>query len=66
MKMIVVALIAGLFAFDNKEFFDTVAEQIHTHDWQQINCRQVDPELPAITFNTPTGKELVCNKLVKD
>jgi len=64
--MIIVALMAGLFAFDNKEFFDTVAVQIDTHDWYQINCRQVDPELPAITFKTPTGKELVCNKLVKD
>jgi len=64
--MIVVALIAGLFAFDNKEFFDTVAAQIDTHDWQQINCRQVNPELPALTIKTYSGKEIVCNKLVKD
>ncbi len=64
--MIIVALMAGLFAFDNKEFFDTVAAQIDTHDWQQIDCRQVNPELPALTINTPTGKKLVCNKLVKD
>tara|TARA_R110000796_G_scaffold23508_5_gene67260 strand:- start:2360 stop:2554 length:195 start_codon:yes stop_codon:yes gene_type:complete len=64
--MIVVALMAGLFAISNKEFFDTVAEQIHTHDWHQINCRQVDPELPALTIKTHTGKEIVCNKLVKD
>jgi len=63
--MIVVALMAGLFAFDNKEFFNTVAEQIDKHDWQQIDCRQVDSALPAIVFKTPTGKELVCNKLVK-
>lgn len=64
--MIVVALMAGLFAINNKVFFDTVAEQIHTHDWHQINCRQVDPELPALTIKTHTGKEIVCNKLVKD
>ena len=56
----------GLFAFDNKEFFDTVAVQIDTHDWQQINCRQVNPELPALTIKTYSGKEIVCNKLVKD
>jgi len=64
--MIIVAVMAGLFAFDNKEFFNTVAAQIRTHDWQQINCRQVDPELPALTIKTHTGKEIVCNKLVKD
>ena len=64
--MIVVTLIAGLFAWDNKEFFDTVAAQIDTHDWQQIDCRQANPELPALTIKTPTGKELVCNKLVKN
>jgi len=64
--MIILTLMAGLFAFDNKEFFDTVAEQVKTHDWHQIKCRQVDPTLPAIAFTTPTGKELVCNKLQKD
>ncbi len=64
--MIIVVLMAGLFAWDNKEFLDTVAAQIDTHDWQQIDCRQVNPELPAITIKTPTGKELVCNKLVKN
>jgi hypothetical protein len=66
MKMILVALMAGVIAFDNKEFFDTVAEQIHTHDWHQIHCRQVDPELPALTVKTFSGKEIVCNKLIKD
>lgn len=61
--MIVVAFMAGLFAFENKEFFDTVAEQINTHDWHQINCRQVEPKLPALTIKTYSGKEIVCNKL---
>lgn len=64
--MVIVALMAGLFAWENKEFFDTVSAQIDTHDWQQIDCRQVNPELPALTIKTPTGKELVCNKLVKN
>ena len=54
---------AGLFAIDNKEFFDTVAEQIDKHDWHSIDCRQVDPELPALTIKTYSGKEIVCNKL---
>ena len=61
--MIVVAFMAGFFAIDNKEFFNTVAEQIHTHDWHSIDCRQVDPELPALTIKTYSGKEIVCNKL---
>lgn len=61
--MIIVALMAGLFAIDNKEFFDTVAAQIDTHDWHSINCRQADPLLPALTIRTHNGKEIVCNKL---
>jgi len=61
--MILVVIMASVIAFDNKEFFDTVAEQIHTHDWHSINCRQVDPLLPALTIRTHNGKEIVCNKL---
>ena len=65
--MVLVALVAALFAIDNKEYFDTVEEQQAAgFSWSQINCRQVDPELPALTIKTPTGKEIVCNKLVKD
>ncbi len=61
--MILVVIMASVIAFDNKEFFDTVAEQIHTHDWHSIDCRQVNPELPALTIKTYSGKEVVCNKL---
>ena len=64
--MNLVTIMAGGIAFDNKEFFDTVAQQIHTHDWHQINCRQVNQELPALTIKTFSGKEIVCNKLIKD
>jgi hypothetical protein len=61
--MILVVIMASVIAFDNKEFFDTVAEQIHTHDWHSINCRQADPLLPALTIRIHNGKEIVCNKL---
>ena len=61
--MILVVIMASVIAFDNKEFFDTVAEQIHTHDWHSIDCRQVNPELPALTIKSYNGKEIVCNKL---
>ena len=56
-------LTATFFAIDNREFFKTVAEQIDTHNWHQINCRQVNPQLPALTIETPSGKQVVCNKL---
>lgn len=55
-----------VFHIDNKEFFDTVAQQIDTHHWHQIKCREHNPELSALTIKTYNGKEIVCNKLVKD
>ena len=62
---LVLALTAALFAYDNKEFLETVeAQRADGFTWQQIECREVNPQLPAITITTPTGKELVCNKLV--
>jgi len=61
--MIILYAMAALFAVENKEYFDTVAEQVKDYDWQQIECRQVTPGIPAITLSTPTGKELVCHKL---
>ena len=48
------------------EFQRTVEKQrAEGHVWQQIECRQVNPELPAITMDIPIGNKLVCNKLVK-
>ena len=61
--MIILYAMAALFAVENKEYFDTVAEQVKDYDWQQIECRQATPGIPAITLSTPTGKELVCHKL---
>lgn len=64
--MAVLVLIAGLFYADNSEFFRTVeAQRAEGYTWSQIECRQVERGLPAITINTPTGKSLVCNKLTK-
>jgi len=66
MEPITAIIFLGLFATQNKEFIDTAVEQSKDgYTWQQIQCRQVNPELPAITIDTPTGKKLVCNKLTK-
>ena len=48
------------------EYFHTVEKQrAEGYKWEQIPCRQVTPGVPAITIDPPTGKKLVCNKLVK-
>jgi hypothetical protein len=61
-----IGLISALWFSTNAEFVKTVNEQMTDgYAWQLIDCRQVNPELPAITINTHTGKSLVCNKLVK-
>ena len=49
------------------EFQRTVEKQrAEGYKWEQIPCRQVILDVSAITIDTPTGKKLVCNKLVKD
>lgn len=59
-------LVISLFAYDNKEFFDTAkAQQDEGFNWKQIECREATPGLPAITIDAPTGKKFVCNKLMK-
>ena len=59
-------VVMALWANDNTEFLQTVElQRVDGFTWQQIDCREVDPTLPAITITTPTGKELVCNKLTK-
>ena len=48
------------------EFWRTVEKQrAEGHVWKEIHCRQVTPNVPAITMDTPIGNKLVCNKLVK-
>jgi len=59
-------LFLGLFSWANTDFFNTVTEQqAEGYRWEQIECRQADPSLPSLTVDTPTGKKLVCWKLVK-
>ena len=49
---------------ENREFFDTAFQQAKEYKWQDLKeCRDVDPELPAITITTSEGKEIVCYKL---
>tara|TARA_Y100001937_G_scaffold126474_1_gene195842 strand:+ start:1097 stop:1294 length:198 start_codon:yes stop_codon:yes gene_type:complete len=56
----------ALWSVDNKEFLETVdIQRADGFTWQQIDCREVDQTLPAITIDTPTGKSLVCAKLTK-
>jgi len=59
-------MMLGLFAMDNKEFFDTAnAQRAEGYEWVQLeSCRSPEavPNLPTITG---TGEELVCYKLVK-
>jgi len=65
-KMAVLVLITAAFFADNSEFFRTVEQQrAEGYTWSQIDCRQVEQGLPALTIDTPTGKSLVCNKLTK-
>ena len=33
--------------------------------WVEIPCRPVNPDVPAVTIDTPNGRELVCNVLRK-
>jgi len=61
-----IGLISALWFSTNAEYVKTVNEQVADgYTWQSIDCRQVNPELPAITIDTPIGNSLVCNKLVK-
>ncbi len=63
---LMLTLTLALFAYDNKDFLETVElQRAEGFTWQQIECRDVNPMLPAITFTTPTGREIVCNKLTK-
>jgi hypothetical protein len=57
-------LLAILFSVDNAEFNKTVAEQKAAgFKWYELpECRQVTPDLPAITVDSVKGKR-VCYKL---
>ena len=66
-SVLLISLTLGACSSQQAEFWRTVEKQrADGHTWQQIECRQVNPELPAITIDTPIGNKLVCNKVVKD
>lgn len=64
--MIFAFIITGIFAWDNAEFF-TVSEQQQQegYTWHKVDCRPVNPELPALPFDTPLGEKRICYKLEK-
>lgn len=58
-------LVTGLWFADNAEFVSTTEEQRKEgFRWHAIECRDRNPELPAIAITTPTGREIVCYKLL--
>ena len=59
-------LISGLWFSANAEFVETANNQRDEgFRWQQVECRDRNPDLPAIVITTPTGREIVCHKLEK-
>ena len=58
--------ILSLWAIDNSKFLKTVDEQLEQgYEWNKIECREVNPSLPAITIDSPNGKKIICYTLVK-
>ena len=69
MKYLILTSLLALGACNTQfmEFQRTVEKQrSEGYEWKEILCRQATPGVPAITIDTPTGKKLVCNKLVKE
>lgn len=58
-------LFAVLFAVDNKEFFDTVAEQkAQGYKWVEVG-KTVPSGTPAITIKPENGNEYIVYRLEK-
>ena len=59
-------LVTALWSMDNREYLDTMNEQLaQGFSWKQIECRVPDESLPHIAIETPLGNKYVCNKLIK-
>ena len=59
-------LVTALWSMDNREYLDTMNEQLaQGFSWKQIECRAPDESLPYIAIETPLGNKYVCNKLIK-
>ena len=65
---IAIALLA-MFGIENKEFIDTSSKQLKEGlSWHAIPCREATPGLPAITIDSPNGKncfQIQKNSLMK-
>jgi hypothetical protein len=65
--ILVSLLLLGACNTQTMEFWRTVEKQrAEGYVWKEIPCRQVTPDVPAITMDTPIGNKLVCNVLTKD
>jgi hypothetical protein len=66
MNKISLAVIFMFLGGCNAAYHETVKMQMADgHKWVKIPCRPVNPDLPAITINTPDGRKLVCYVLRK-
>ena len=66
MNKIIFAAIVFLLGGCNAAYIEAVNKQVSDgFRWVEIPCRSVKPDIPAITLNTPDGKQLVCNVLQK-
>jgi hypothetical protein len=64
--VIAIAFITGIITYDNAEFFRVAEAQVaEGYTWNKTDCRTVNYELPALTFDSPIGKDRICYKLEK-
>ena len=64
--IIAIAFITGIIGYDNAEFFKVAEAQVaEGYTWNKTDCRTVNSELPALTFETPLGEKRICYKLEK-
>ena len=62
--MVFLTLFAALWSYDNREFIDTMNQQLtQGYSWNSIECRAPNEELPYIAIESPLGNKYVCIKL---
>ena len=53
-------LVTALWSMDNREYLDTMNEQLaQGFSWKQIECRAPDESLPHNAIETPLGNKYV-------
>ena len=64
-KLLLVAILLSLGGC-NATYIEAVNKQLaEGYRWVEIPCRPVNPDVPAITFDAPNGRKLVCSVLKK-